>query len=783
MLYTIVNLLGLTISLAFILLLGAFISKQLNTDAFQEKADRIYVFADDEGFDNAYYLHIHLQNILPEIEASTSITWLDNEEENATVYDEVLPVSEMFVDSSFFDIFTIDVVDGNITEFIDSRDNIIVSQSFANKAFGDKNPIGKSIYLNSLEADLMIVAVIKDIENSILKQSDIILRSEQDNNSNFKHSPEMNSWGNNISVFLIKENADIKAKEPDVLAFLQENCWLYKDDTSIGTYKKAVFVPLREVYFHPGLSAEADYLSAFLNLGDWNFVRLLLLACLGLLFFAVMNYINLTVAQTGLRAKEMATRRLLGTSKSGIIFKMILESTILSAFAFIIALLVSDALSPYVSTLIEYQFTVWEVMTPIFILLCICGLLLLGVLSGLIPALTISKFNAIDVMKGSFRAKTKMVYSKIFITLQNVITFVMIVAALTIYLQINHMIHIPMNYETKDIYVADIWNYLNLGTDKIKVVKNELQKLPFVESVGCGWGTPLDGGNNNTMICGEDKTTVSFQIIVGDSAYFNIFGFEKKSDNSLANASDKETYYLNEYAIKELGIKEDTPNFIVSKDTEYERKINIAGIYYDFKIFGALRGNSSAMIKDVGEFKDDSFFWAMIIKTKGDKHEAVKEIEKVFTDVYEFPISGNYYEDLIESEFVKEKQLLTIIGIFTLIAILISTLGLLAISTYYVRQREKDISIRRVFGSTRAEIMRKLISFFMIHIGIAFVIGIPISYFLMSRWLEQYIYRISMYWWIFALTGIFVSAVAFATVFWQSTKAANANPAEVLKKE
>lgn len=781
-LYTVINLLGLTISLAFIILLGAYVSKQMNTDSFQENADRIYLFSSEESFDGAYYLHKHLQNRYPEIESSTIIACF---QDVATMGDNTFNINAVYVDSTFFDIFTVKAVSDNVNDFSQGRNNVVISESFANNIFGNFNPIGQTISLEGSGSDFMIVGIVEDVTNSIIKNSDVYVRSEmlEDDDEMSGNGPSMGNWSFCASAFLCKENADIKAKEPDLLNWLKEECWLYQPENSSFYLHEAFFVPLRDAYFFHDYG-DGGFPSQNLNSGEKKIVRILLYACLGLLFFAMMNYVNLTVAQTGFRAKEMATRRLLGTSKSRIFLKMIAESTVLSAIAFVIALFIADGLAPSASILLEYSFGIWEIMTPTFILLCVACIVLLGVLSGIIPALAISKFKPIDVMKGSFRTKTKMVYSKIFITLQNVVTITMTIAALTIYLQINHLLNMPLNYNTEDIFIVDGWDYFN-DEKQISIFREELNKLSCVEAVGLGEGVPLDGGNNHTMK--YDDGFVSFQKIIGDATYFKIFGFKIKKDNHLADPNAKGAYYLNEFAIKELKITEETSDFTVNPNTDYESVIKIAGIYNDFKIFNALTGNRSGLIRNIGEYDMiNNIPWTIVIKIRGNKDDAVQEIEKAFkAAVPEAPnlFGGMYYEDLIKKDYVKERQLLKIVDIFTLVAILISSLGLLAISTYYVRQREKDIAIRKTFGATSLEVLKKSVSIFMLYVSMAFVISIPISYYILNRWLESYIYRIEMYWWIFAAAGLFAFVMTFVTVLWQSIHAAETNPVETLKKE
>lgn len=348
-----------------------------------------------------------------------------------------------------------------------------------------------------------------------------------------------------------------------------------------------------------------------------------------ILLFAVMNYINLTVAQTGFRAKEMAARRLLGASRGEIILKLILESTFLCVVAFVIALFLAAAVEPGASRLLGSKIGVWQDMTPAVVACYAAFIVVLGVVAGFIPAMMVSRYKPVDIVRGSFRHRTKMFYSKVLITIQNVITIVLIATSLTIGLQIRHLISAPMGYNTADI--LDISTEIFLGKKQIAQFREELLREPCVEAVALGCGTPHDRGNNNTMQYGPDRM-IGFQIFIGDSTYFRILGLERLRDNHLARMNDDNMVFINQHALRELGIAEDAEEFKVGMDYSYPYQI--AGIYRDFQIGSALDKPQSAMLWQTDDIAD-MYPWNILVKIRGDKTAAYNTVKSVFERISE----------------------------------------------------------------------------------------------------------------------------------------------------
>lgn len=774
-LYAAINIFGLSVSLMFVILIADYTLRQLTCDDYHAKADRIYVIGNEERITSGYYLQKYLRDRYPEIESTCAVA-VSGQSTDATQPVEVglqkYSATILFADTTFFRIFDYQLLDGDREQVLASRDNVVLSESFARKVFGTFNPMGQVIRFPDEEKSYVVSGVVRDIDRSVIPNMDIIMRAERLCDINSANDERMSNSGAVTTFILARPGADLTAKIPDMLDYFKEIYWIYKGNV----YQHVTLTPLRDVYF---LSQNND---GGFNYGSWPFVMILFGVGAVILLFAVMNYINLTVAQTGFRAKEMAARRLLGASRGEIILKLILESTFLCVVAFVIALFLAAAVEPGASRLLGSKIGVWQDMTPAVVACYAAFIVVLGVVAGFIPAMMVSRYKPVDIVRGSFRHRTKMFYSKVLITIQNVITIVLIATSLTIGLQIRHLISAPMGYNTADI--LDVSTEIFTGKPQIAQFREELLREPCVEAVALGCGTPHDRGNNNTMQYGPDRM-IGFQIFIGDSTYFRILGLERLRDNHLATREDgNNALFVNQYALQALGIAEDATNFKVGENYTYN--YDIAGVYRDFQLGSALDELQPVLLKyydSPEEFLKKAYPWNILVKIHGDKTAAYNTVKSVFERISDGAVftGAEYIEQEIEADYAQQRRILHIVGIFTLVAILISALGLVAMSTYYIQQKEQEVAVRKVFGSTRGEVLTRLVGNFMRLVGAAFVIAVPVAWYLLERWLQDYSVRISLSPLIFLASGAFAAAVAFVAVFWQSSRAADSNPVDSIK--
>lgn len=777
-LYTAVNFVGLALALAFVLLVADYTVRQLTVDSYQTKANRIYAVCSEETVASGYYLQKYLRDRYPEIESTCAVAIFEDADAGTTPVEigrQKFLASVLYADTTFFRMFDFTLLEGSREEALAARENVVLSESFARKVFGTFNPLGQTLRVDNDERVYVVSGVMRDIERSTIPAADIVMRAERITETNAANDERMSNSGAGVTFLLARKGADLQAKVPDMLAFFKEIYWPY-----IGNVVQQVrLIPLRELYFEPVNN------SFKLAHGSRSFLFILLGVGLVVLVFAVMNYINLTVAQTGFRAREMAARRLLGASRGDIFLKWILESTLFCAAALLFASSIAELLVPWASQLLGTKVAVWDDFSWPVAGWCLLAVVVLGVISGLVPALLVARYQPIDIVRGTFRRHAKTLYGRVLIALQNVITIVLLATSITIGLQIRHLVNAPMGYETHDI--LNIETSIFPDRSAMRHFCDELRSLPEVEAVGLGCGTPHDRGNNNTFQYGPDRM-VSFQIFIGDSAYFRILGLERLRDNHVADADESvvfrnfwssNVWYINQYALSELGIAEDAPEFKVGKDIS--QAIVVAGIYRDFQVGTALDAPSAVLLREVNN--PDGFYpWNILVKTGRDHAAAYRAVEELFhrtTDGASF--TGRYITDEIADDFAAQRRLLHIVGIFTLVALLISSLGLFAMAAYYIQQKRQEIAVRRVFGASRREMLTRLVRSFMALVGVAFVIAVPIAVWGLRRWLEEYSVRIALSPWIFLAAGLFAAVVALLSVGWQSRRAADADPVESLK--
>lgn len=754
--YTAIDVFGLSASLMFVILIAVYTVQELSTDKFHEKGERIYVLGNEEAAVTAVPIAYRLQDRYPEIEKVCPVISNNFNGHVVRVGDKKLKADLCFSDSTFFNFFSFKLTNGDRDQVLKARNSAVISETFAHKLFGLENPIGQSIRISD-STSVMVTGMMEDIRMSVIPYADLLLRIE--GVGEFNNSLAMdrdNNAGATTAFLLIKPGADLTAKTEDIHKFFKEIFWTYKMDL----WKQVTLTPIRELYF--------STIKGNGNSGDKSFVLVLMSVGILILIFAVFNYINLTVAQAGQRAKEMATRRLLGSSRGELFMRLMMESTLLTFLSFALGLLLAIALVPYANDLLQTRLSLKDLCTLPWIATGIVVIFLIGGLSGLLPALLISSAKPIDVVRGTFRRQTKMIFSKCFITFQNVITIAMIAASITMILQINHLIHAPLGYNTTNILETED---SFLTPSERTAAMDEIKQLPFVKRVGFSQGMPFSGSNNMTGTY-EDKT-LSFQQFIMDSTTFNMLGFEILRDNHLTN----EGWYLTEKSMVDLGLPQDAPTFKWGTNN-----VPIAGILRNFQPRGNITTDEQPVMLRFRRTEDIDP-WSIEIEVEGDSFAAYEAVREVYERVSGVGFEARYIDQQIQESFESQRRLAKIVFIFACIAILISLLGLLAMSTYFIQQRSVEIAIRKVFGSDNKEILIKLVGTFLNYVLVAFVIATPVIWHFLRKWLSDYSYRIELSPFIFIAAGLFCLFVSFVAVFVQSYRAATTNPVDGVKSK
>ena len=774
--YTAVNVFGLAVSLMFVIIIGLYTWQETSIDRQHSKAKRIYSIGtsnDDDGQRYAGSSHAllkYMQKRYPEIESTCAFirgSLKLREREN------FMNISTLETDSTFFSMFDFPLLYGNRATCLKEKGNIVITLRLARKYFGTDNAVGQQL-ITADSQHFRVTGVIADFDNTFInKDIDALIDfsyAEYDNAVCIdKNFPQGNLSGTAAFV-QVKEDCDFMQREADLRGFfktlLPEN-----NSQNIST----TITRLDNLYFsQTGFDKN-------LRFGNKKVVNILFAVGLVILLFSIINYINLTMAQSNYRAREMATRRVFGCTKSDVCKTIFTESLTMCALSCAVAVVMAMLFSRYAGQLLDTDISMALLATPYAILMFVVFIVAISLLAGLLPAVSLSKIQPIEVVRGTFIRHTKMVFARIFITVQNVITIVMLACALIMSLQMLHIVKAPIGFSTENL--IRISQGSAFASKDFPVFLDKLRALPCVSGIASSWGTPVEGGINATKTSEDGKKSVNIQTFIVSPEFFDIYGIKLNRNNLLEGDS---ILYLNDKAMNILKIQP-TDTHTGSVDQELDpfgilQHARFGGVFESFRTGSILNPDEPKAILVCNNVPAP---WYVTIKVKGNPVEAYAQIKEIYKSIFHEEINEEglpLVDKQIEQKFDQEIRTSKIVSLFAFIAIIISLLGLVAMSTYFIQQRAREIAVRKVFGSTGNQIRVRLIRTFMLYVGIAFIIAVPIVVYFMSEWIEQYSYRIVWWPWIVA-AGVIVMLISLAAVAVQSWMASNENPVKNIRQE
>lgn len=784
-LYAVINVVGLALSLMFVILIGDYTYRQFSIDKWHKNHERIYVLGTENGNSLLSWPDCahSLKDRYPEVEDVCCVYMHNGKiKHEDRVYEEAQGDNAgniMLADSNFFRFFDFKMIDGDRETALDSPEKCVVTESLAKALFPDGNALGQPLQIegtryvfvsddNGDPYDSSLVytvsGVIKDLDKTVFLNETAVI-------ANFERAPQVLGYrlrndlmasgplGSTLSFLMLRPGESLEDKIEDLTSYCIESIPVF----NFYGNRKAAIIPLDDLMFAP------QNTGAGLQTGDKSLLGILLAVVLAILMFAVTNYINLTVANTGFRAKEMATRRLLGSDGLGISLELIGESTLMVFISFIIGGALALLLEDKVAVLFKGKIDILKDINFSTVSVSLLFIVLTGIISGIMPTISLSKYKPIDVVKGSFRYHSKMVLSRIFIILQNVITMTMMAATLTILLQMSHLVKAPLGYNTENIF--------RVSSDNPEVMRNALKSQPFVQEIGSFSGTSLDG-NYRSMSTRKDKDNNNLLVYLTtwDKEFIDIMGINLVKDNHLSG----DVKYINEELAGKLSLGDGE-----SEVTWGDGKVmQVAGIFSNFHMTNILDPYQPFLIsvKDTDEIEDPNF----MVKTDGSPDarkklcDLIKEVDGSTEDI-DWKVQS--VDDNIKASLNEEKNTMRIVSIFTGIAVLISILGFIGMSLFFIRQRKKEIGVRRIMGSTTNEVLSLLLTKFCAPLLVSFIFAVPLSWFIMDKWLEGFSYRIGLSPWIFIASGAVSLLIAVVSIFFQTLHAAHSNPADAIRAE
>ena len=774
-LYTAIMAVGLSVALAFVLLIGSYVWQEYSISHENPDYDRIYF-----PFQSMPYgIYEPLKEQFPAIE---EITLID-------VHDDVVMESGgdtfaargLAVRGDFFDIFDYEFLVGN-GDCLASYTDIIVSESYATKIAG-KPELAIGMKIQPVEFDCeayTITGVIKDFKYKYWKYMDFICKGESPINNGPQQNPIFTLSG--VIFLQVAEGTDKDEVRTQILSVFNQ---LWGEKFTPEVFKQ--FADSFEVERFDNLIFTGDQLSEYLSMVDKRQVIILTIAALLLLISAVINYVNLNLALTNKRAKEMATRSLVGADKVHIAAKYIFESISFTALCAIIAVVIAVAMAPYIGRLIDGQ-TILIPFSTVSILIYILFIVVIGGICGLIPALNISSIKPISIVNGTYRRKTRAGLNRFFILLQTILAITLIASAFVLDKQMAHMMDMPLGADIDNKFI--ISTDTNLANEVIPMM-DEIAGLPFVKDVALSNGYPTEI-LFSTALMDEKTGMTNVSIMICDTEAFKMWGFDVKEDFGTSLAY---SVWFTESLYNFCGNRDEAQKIAKAWDGNFNQTRidhlggvlgNIAG---DNAMNESIKQSKVAVIvlpiDDFGRYNND-----LLIETDENHEEAKEAFDRIYrkfsedyNGVYIEPWEFGYVADMIVNELEEGNSTITLLKIFAVLAVLLSFLGLVAMSTYFAAEREKGIAIRKVFGSTMSGEARRNITEYMILTLIGSIIAVPLAWIFCGRYLEEFAYRIDLTVWPFAVAVLLALVISLASVLWQTLRAACTNPAEALKKE
>ena len=765
-LYTAIEAVGLAVSLAFVILIGSYVVQQFEVKYENPNWRDIYTFAmvedghpDQLGL--TYTFTDAIKAAAPEVEMAGRLSPV---EMIMTPKEGTLQAKVVTADRNFFELFpNLTFVEGS-PEVLSDAGNMIISEEFSHKSglkVGDNWKLGKDSFTVS--------AIMKDWKSTLFEYADIVLSID----GPIKGFSDPNDQFGSVYTFVkLSPGADRNALEEKAVAVCKNLYEFYGSSFLQGlrVYR------LDELLFG---DVHGNTISGNIARSDKRTLDLLLAAVLLLLVSAVFNYINLNMALSAKRAREMATRRLVGASKASVFGRRILESLLFTLVCFAVSILLAVWWAPVVNRLLnDPDIAIRIQFTPKYIAIFMGLVLVVGFLAGLLPALFSSRWKPIDVVRGNFRAQSKMTFSKVFIILQNALSVLLIALAIVMEAQYRKSLNRPVHADIGNKYL------LQSASFGLEPLRSSLEALPFVERTGLAFQVPGQQGNGQYSKTVDDKD-ILYRVFHMDKDAFDMLGFEIQADYQVPVNN---TVWFSESAFAATGFTKEYHEIETLRQRMGNCE-NVGGVIADFPVSLSNMGAKEDMIVLVENIQATyPYTSGILMEITGDHEEARRQILETYEtwkkdNMVYYELANGFLTEFYEKALRPARNNMRLMEVFMALALLLSLLDLLAMSTYYADEKAHDIAVRKVFGGTVNSEARRSIRDYMLLVGIACFIGIPIAVYAAQEYLKDFIYRLEGYWWIFVVAVLLTGLIAFVSVIWQVLKAARTNPAVELKKE
>ncbi|MES2328937.1 MAG: FtsX-like permease family protein [Bacteroidota bacterium] len=777
-----INIVGLAIGMAAFMMIMLFVSYERSFDNFHAK--NIYKLNEVQKFEgmlaaqkvglSMFPMGPTMKTDFPEIKNFTR-AWWRNKYQMSFKEKQVFYPQIFFVDSTFLQIFDFKLLEGNRTNALEKPNSIILTQDGAKLLFGSENAMGKTVtHYGGDTVSYTVTGIMENVPQNSQFQFEALLSF-----SSVNKAPWMNQWGGNWlnTYFELAPNTNTASFEKKFPAYLKK----YMADNA-KSYE-LFLTPLRDMH-----SKASDIGLDYVNYQkfDSNYTNIFSLIALIVLIIACINFMNLSTARSAERAREVGIRKTIGAHRSQLGFQFLSETILLSFIALIFAIGLVELCLPYVNNLSQRQLSLPILSRPTLLLSVLGGTILLGILSGLYPALYLSSFQPVKVLKGAIQTgRNKSMLRNILVVGQFTSAIFLIIATIFVVRQLTYMRNLDPGFSREQVVTVPLDR---ISSSKFEVLKQALLTSSLIKGVTGAQdqlGSHLDQSGVQFKGNGPMRNLASTRLIV-DPDYLNLYhlALVKGRNFSHDKSADAKEYIINETLAKEL-LKDDpkgTEESLLGKNFGFDSAGTIIGIAKDFN-FNSLHYKIETMF--MLNMITNGRFSQMSVKINGDKAaESLAYIQSTWKKIFDdHPFEYQFLDDHFREVYRADEQVSKIIGILAVLAIIISCLGLFGLASHSAEKRIKEVGIRKVMGASVKSLVSLLSIDFIKLVLIANLIAWPLAWFVLKKWLQDFAYRVDISLWVFVIAGLAAILIALVTVSFQALKAAWMNPVKSLRTE
>ncbi len=767
--YSFVNILGLTIGVASALVLIIWISVETSYDKFHKDQERLYrvallVKTPNREINSASInapAGPEYKRAFPLIENTVRF---DVESESVIYRDKTIRLHVYYSDSTFFDLFSFDLVTGNKTNCLESAQDIVLTESSARKIFGSEDPLGKGIIISG--KTFIVTAVAKDPPVNTSMQFDCL--------APFSVIEKQHhiGWDGGLSCYtylrLIK-GADPAVLEKQIIDYMAGA--INKRSREAG-YS---FNPYLEKIGDIHLRSQTEY-----DLGDkGSMAQIFVFSCIGLLILLIgcFNFVNISTALSFKRAKEVSIRKIFGSDRKNVIQFFIIESAISILFSLLIAFLLVKLILPFVSELIGKDLMLTVISIPVWLIIFSSLFIFCTIFASFYSSIYLSASNPLALLNNINQGKRKQVSRNILVTFQYTISIALIISCLVIYAQMQYVKKSDKGFDEKNVLMVN----LNPRTSVTHgLIENRFSSIPGVISVSVSaGGTPGLGFTSNGYKCeGVEKPMLANAVYVDENYLKTMRITLIDGRDFMTQGADSNEAIINQTFAKLLGWDSPTGKSISRNGVKYE----VIGEVKDFNTSTLHTRTEPIFISTVNEW--NRFENIIIRYRQANLTGILKNSESILKEIDPTgPFEYEILEDVLHAAYSADQKLNILLLLLSVIAIFISSLGLFGLATFSTQSRMKEIGIRKINGATIPDIFRKFNFELIKWIIISFIIAGPVGYYAMSKWLNNFAYKTTIRWWLVAASGLIALIIGLLTVSWAANKAAKSNPAITLHKD